>query len=86
MSFRSATEGTFLHSTWQCIHLQAFLHDVCDTLALIMEASFPLDPEICLLGNFTNVNVRNNFNVKFTEIALATAMKSDSPLNYKMCL
>lgn len=53
-----------------------------------MEVLFPLDPEICLLGNFTNVNLRNNFNIKYTEITLATVRKcvrltwkSDSPLS-----
>ena len=48
---------------------------------------FPLEPEICLLGKFTNVNLRNSVKIKFTEIALVTARKcialtwkSDSPL------
>ncbi|CDQ83277.1 unnamed protein product [Oncorhynchus mykiss] len=65
MCFRcGTTESTFCHSTWQFTKLQAFWHDVCDTLTFIIEVLFPLDPEICLLGNFTNVNLRNNYQHK----------------------
>ena len=37
--------------------------------------AFPLDPEVCLLGNFTNTNLRQSHTIKLTEILLAIAKK-----------
>ncbi len=41
----------------------------------ITEVSFPLEPELCLLGKFTDLNHSKNTIVKFTEIALAVARR-----------
>ena len=68
-------EGTFLHSTWQCSKLHGFWQGVCDTISSIHRVVFPLDPEVCLLGNFTNTNLRQSHTIKLTEILLAIAKK-----------
>ena len=93
LCFRCGTEvGSFLHCTWQCIKVRTFWYDICDTLAKIIDAPFPLDPELCLLGNFTTVsrNLRRH-KIKFIEVALgvartciATTWKSDSPFPLKV--
>ena len=89
MCFRCGTEeGSFLHCTWQCIKVRTFWYDFCDTLAKIIDAPFPMDPELCLLGNFTSIsaNLRRH-KIKFVEVALGVARKciaitwkSDSPV------
>ncbi len=86
-------EGTFLHSTWQCSKLQGFWQGVCETLSNILGVTFPLDPEICLLGNFTNSSLTTKYAKKLTEILLIIAKKciaikwkSDAPLSIKMWL
>lgn len=86
-------EGTFLHSTWQCSKLHSFWQGVCDTISSIHGVAFPLDPEVCLLGNFTNANLRQSHTIKLTEILLAIAKKcialkwkSDSSLPVAMWL
>ena len=89
LCFRCGTEeGSFLHCTWQCIKVRTFWYDFCDTLAKIIDAPFPLDPELCLLGNFTSIsaNLRRH-KIKFVEVALGVARKciaitwkSDSPV------
>lgn len=55
--------------------------------------TFPLDPEICSLGNFTNYHLETNYAKKLTEILLtipkkciAIKWKSDAPLPIKMLL
>ena len=48
---------------------------VCDTISSIHGVAFPLDPEVCLLGNFTNTNLRQSHTIKLTEILLAIAKK-----------
>ena len=68
--------------------VKTFWYDLCDTLAKIIDAPFPLDPELCLLGNFTTIsaNIRRH-KIKFIEVALgvarkciSTTWKSDSPV------
>lgn len=68
-------EGTFLHSTWQCSKLQGFWQGVCETLSNIHGVTFPLDPEICVLGNFTNSKFKTTYAKKLTEILLIIAKK-----------
>ena len=68
-------EGTFLHSTWECSKLQGFWRTVCDIISQIHGIDFPMDPEICLLGNFTNSNLRHSYSIKLTEILLTIAKK-----------
>ena len=69
-------EGTFLHCTWQCIKVRPFWRDLCETLANIIEAPFPLDPELCLLGNFTEISAGlRRHKIKFIEVALGMARK-----------
>uniref|UniRef100_A0A3Q3BNZ9 Reverse transcriptase domain-containing protein n=1 Tax=Kryptolebias marmoratus TaxID=37003 RepID=A0A3Q3BNZ9_KRYMA len=86
-------EGTFLHATWHCSKLQGFWKGVCKMLSDIHAIMIPIDPEICLLGNFTNSNLKTVYDKKLTEILLAiakkcitTKWKSDSPLSIKMWL
>ena len=52
--FRCKTEvGSFLHCTWQCTKVRPFWNDICSTLTKITGVNVPMDPELCLLGNFT---------------------------------
>ena len=89
LCFRCGTEeGTFLHSTCQCSNLQG----ICETLSKIHRITFPLDPEICLLGKFTNSDLETNYAKKLKEILLtivkkciATKWKSGAPLPIEMC-
>lgn len=87
--FRCDTEvGSFLHCTWLCNKVRPFWHDLCDTLTKIAGVAFPLDPELCLLGNFTSISDSlSKAQMKFMDIALCVARKciavtwkSDSPL------
>jgi hypothetical protein len=48
---------------------------VCDTISSIHGVAFPLNPEVCLLGNFTKTNLRQSHTIKLTEILLAIAKK-----------
>ncbi len=48
---------TFLHSTWLCPKVMEFWVQVCNIISQIHGISFPVDPEVCLLGNFTNSNI-----------------------------
>lgn len=88
--FRCATEiGSFLHCTWSCVKVRDYWLDLCDTLSNITRISIPVEPEICLIGNFMKINEPlNKYQTKFLEIALAVAKKniavtwkSDSPLH-----
>lgn len=66
-------EGTLLHSTWQCSKLQGFWQGIYDALSTIHGVTFPMDPEVCLLGNLLDSNIRHSHSIKLTEIPLATA-------------
>ena len=56
MCFRCDTEvGSFLHSTWLCMKVRPFWHDICSTLTRITGVNVPVDPELCLLGNITSI-------------------------------
>lgn len=86
-------EGTFLHSTWHCIKLQGFWQGVCEAISQIHNITFPIDPELCLLGNFTNSNLTHSHSIKLTELLLVIAKKciaakwkSDLPLPIGMWL
>lgn len=86
-------EGTFLHSTWQCSKLQGFWQGICDAISTIHGVTFPMDPEICLLGNSSNSNLTHSYSIKLTGILLAIAKKcitmkwkSDLPVPIKMWL
>ena len=79
-------EGTFVHSTWQCSKLQGFWQGVCNALSTIHGVTLPLDPELCLLHNFSNCNLSKHA-IKLTETLLVIAKKcialkwkSDLPL------
>lgn len=51
--FRCSIEvSSFLHCTWLCNKVRPFWHDLCDTLTRITGVILPLDPELCLLGNW----------------------------------
>ncbi len=65
------TEGTFLHSTWECSKFGGFLQGMCAVLSTIHGDTFPVDLEICLLGNLSKSNVRHSHSIKLTEILLA---------------
>ena len=87
--FRCGIEvGSFPHCTWLCNKIRPFWHDLCDVLTSITGTTFPLDPELCLLGNFTSVSDSlTRTQMKFIDIALCVARKciaitwkSDSPL------
>lgn len=87
--FRCAADvGTFLHCTWSCVKVRNFWIDFCDVLSKITQILLPVDPELCLLGNFMKIDKPlNKLQLKFVEIALALARKcvaatwkSDSPL------
>lgn len=87
--FRCDSEvGSFLHCTWLCTKVRPFWHDICSTLTRIIGVNVPVDPEFCLLGNFTSIRGSlNNAHLKFMEVALcvakkciAVSWKSDSPL------
>lgn len=65
-----------------------FWCDLCDKLPRIMDTPIPLDPELCLLGNVTNLKLSQSSR-KFIVIALAVSTKctaltwrSDSPPLY----
>lgn len=76
LCFRCGTEeGTFLHSTWLCPKVKVFWEQVCDSISQIHGIDFPMDPEVCLLGNFTNSNLRNRQAIKLTEMLLIIAKK-----------
>ena len=87
---RDTEEQTFLHSTWQCSELQGFWRGVCETLSNIHGVTFPLELEICLLGNFTNCNLETNYAEKIlltiAKKCFAIKWKSDFPLPIKMWL
>ena len=93
LGFRCGTkEGTFRHSTWQRSKLQGFGRGFVKR-SNIHGVTFPLDPEICSLGNFTNYHLETNYAKKLTEILLtipkkciAIKWKSDAPLPIKMLL
>lgn len=53
--------------------LQHFWNDLCDAMSSVTGVSFPL--ELCVLGNFTDLNLSRNAVVKFTETALVVARK-----------
>ena len=89
MCFRCGIEvGSFLHCTWLCTKVRSFWYDFCDTLTKITGSTFPLDPELCLLGDFTSLNRSSTKSqIKCMEMALCVARKcitltwtSDSPL------
>lgn len=48
--------GTFLHSTGVCMKAKPFWRDICTILTEIIKINFPLDPELCLLGNFLSTH------------------------------
>ena len=77
LCFRCGTEeGSFVHCTWQCTKVKTFWWDICDTLTKILDRPFPLDPEVCLLGNFTSISRRlRRHQIKFIEVALGVARK-----------
>lgn len=84
-------EGTFPHSTWHCPKLWGFWQAVCDTLSSIHGVVFPMDGEICLLGNLANLKII--MLLKLAEILLviakkciASTWKSDIPLPIGMWL
>lgn len=84
-------EGTFLHSTWECNKVQDFWQTVCDTISQIHGIVFPMDPEICLFGNFMNSNLPHSNSIKLSEILLTIAKKciavkwkSDVPVPIRM--
>ena len=88
MCFRCGIEvGSFLHCTWLCTKVRSFWYDFCNALTGITGVTFPLDPELCLLGSFTTFNGSlTKLQIKFAEIALCVARKciamtwkSDSP-------
>lgn len=69
-------EGTFLHSTWTWSPLvQGFWQKVCHFISDIHGVSFPPDPEVCLLGNYTNSNITQDNAIRLTEILLIIAKK-----------
>lgn len=73
--FRCKIEvGSFLHCTWHCTKVRPFWKDICSTLTKVTGVSVPLDPELCLLGNFTCIrDSLNNAQFKFMEVALCVA-------------
>ena len=53
--------------------VRPFWHDISSTLTRITGVSVPVDPELCLLGNFTSTGICRSLNstqLKFIEIAL----------------
>jgi hypothetical protein len=89
MCFRCDTVFcSFLHCTWLCMKVRPFWHDISSTLTRITGVHVPVNPELCLLGNFTSIRRSlNSAQHKFIEIALtvtkkciAVSWKSDSPL------
>ncbi len=70
------------------VKVRDFWLDLCDTLSNITKTLIPLDPELCLIGNFRKIEKPlNKYQTKFLKIALAVARKciavtwkSDSPL------
>lgn len=88
-----SVEGTFLHCTWTCPKVIPFWQKVCSIISEINGKTFPVEPEVCLLGDFTNADFRNKYALKLTEIMLITAKKcialkwkSDTPIPVGMWL
>lgn len=77
MCFRCGVEvGSFLHCTWLCTKVRPFWFDFCDTMTKVTGVTFPLDPELCLLGNLTSISrFLPKSQIKFVEIALCVARK-----------
>jgi len=88
MCFRCGIEvGSFLHCTWLCAKVRSLWYDFCHALTKITRVTFPLDPELCLLGKLTTFNGSlTKIQTKFVEISscvarkcIAMTWKSDSP-------
>ena len=87
----SIEEGSFLHCTWLCTKLNTFWHDFSDIVTKLLGVHLPLDPQICLLGDTTNIDARlRKPQKKFLSLALcvariciAVAWKSDSRLSIR---
>lgn len=52
-----------------------FLVQACNIISQIYGSNFPVEPEVCLLGNFTNCNLRHSQGIKLTETLLIIAEK-----------
>lgn len=72
LSFRSRRENV-LHSMWLCPKGKVLWIQVCKIISQVHGIDFPLNPEICLLGSYTNSNIQHNHAIKLTEMLLTTA-------------
>ncbi len=58
-----------------CPLVQEFWQKVCNLISDIHGVSFPTDPEVCLLGNYTNSDITQDYAIRLTEILLIIAKK-----------
>ncbi len=74
-------EGLFSHSTWSCTKLHTFCHEFSIIMAKITGFNFPLEPQICLLGDLTSIGVHLR---NFQEISRTIIMHSKEKLSSDM--